>query len=171
MLAKAKATGVLDQETLKKTPGYNIEALESKKGSLVMIECVEKIPCNPCETVCPHDAIKVGNNITNLPVVIPEKCNGCGMCVAVCPGLAIFLVNANYAEGRAAVTFAYEYLPIPEKGTEVKATDREGNVVCSAIVEKMVNTKSYDQTRVVTISIPAEYANVVRGIKRIPEDK
>ncbi len=169
MLKKAKVSGILDQETLIKTPGYDIEALESKKGALVMIECAEKIPCNPCETVCPHGAIQVGDNITNLPQVIPEKCTGCGMCVAVCPGLAIFLVDTDYAKGRAAVTFAYEYLPVPDKGSKVKATDREGNVVCNATIEKVVSPKSYDQTKVITISIPAENAHIVRGIQRISE--
>jgi Fe-S-cluster-containing hydrogenase component 2 len=97
-------------------------------------------------------------------MVLPEKCNGCGLCVAVCPGLAIFIVDPVYKPGRAAVSFAYEYLPVPTEGDTVPATDREGHVVCSAVVEKVVSAKKYDMTRVVTISIPAEHAHTVRGI-------
>ena len=166
MLENAKSTGLLTEEELRATPGYNVEALKTKKGPFIMIECVEDIPCNPCETVCPHGAIVVGDNITNLPRVIPEKCNGCGNCVAICPGLAIFMIDLGYKEGSAAITFAHEYLPLPDKGESVKAVDRAGNVVCDAIVEKIVKVKSFDMTNVITISVPAEYVEIVRGIER-----
>ncbi len=169
MLGNAKRTGVLTQEELMDTPGYNVEALGKKRGAFVMIECAEHIPCNPCETVCPHGAIVVGDAITNLPTVDPEKCSGCGLCVAICPGLAVFMVDSAYEENRASITFAYEYLPVPEKKAVIHAVDREGNVVCDAILEKVVSVKGYDMTKVMTISIPAEFALVVRGIQRIKE--
>jgi Fe-S-cluster-containing hydrogenase component 2 len=166
VLDKAKTSGILTEDVLVQTPGYSLEALEKTKGAVVMIECAQNIPCNPCETVCPHGAITVGKPITNLPTVYPEKCIGCGICVAICPGLAIFLVNLHAGDGLGSVTFAYEYLPVPAKGDMVKAVDREGNVVCDATVEKVVSVKNYDMTKVVTITVPAEYANVVRGIAR-----
>ena len=169
MLESAKKTGVLDTAALEQSPGYNTEALKAKGGPLVMIECVERIPCNPCETVCPSGAITVGDNITNLPVVLPEKCNGCGLCIAVCPGLAIFVVDLHHKPGLAAISFAYEFLPVPEKGDPISATDREGNVVCSGVVEKIVAVKNYDMTRVITISVPKEHAHTVRGIQPVKE--
>jgi Fe-S-cluster-containing hydrogenase component 2 len=170
MLEDAKKTGVLSQETLMQTPGYDVAALKAKKGPVVMIECAENIPCNPCETVCPHGAILVGDKITNLPSVDVEKCTGCGLCVAVCPGLAIFLLDLGYKENFAAVTFAYEYLPVPDKGAVVPAVDREGNFICDAVVEKVVSVKGFDMTKVMTISVLAEFALVVRGIKRTVEE-
>lgn len=169
MLEDAKKTGILSQKALIQTPGYNIDALKAKKGPMVMIECAENIPCNPCETVCPHGAIVVGDKITNLPSVNAEKCTGCGLCVAVCPGLAIFLVDIGYEENRASVTFAYEYLPVPDKKSLVSAVDREGKFVCEAVVEKVVSVKGFDMTKVMTISVPAEFALDARGIKRTVE--
>jgi len=158
--------GVLTEEVLLQAPGYRPDAFDRVKGPVVVVECVQAIPCNPCETVCPKGVITVGDPITNLPSVEPEGCIGCGVCVAACPGLSIFLVDKYFAEGKAAVTFAYEYLPVPQKGDAVKAVDREGKAVCDATVEKVVSVKSYDRTKVVTISIPLEFADAVRGMER-----
>lgn len=170
MLKKIKKTGVLTQEVLKQIPGYPIDALKEAKGPMVIVECAEEIPCNPCETVCPNSAIIVGDNITNLPTVIPEKCTGCGMCIAICPGLAIFVVDLNFAPQKAAITFAYEYLPVPKKGETVVAVDREGKPVCDAIVEKIISSKKHDMTKLITISVPLEFANTVRDIQRRREE-
>jgi ferredoxin len=27
------------------------------EGVFAMVECIEEIPCNPCETVCPEEAV------------------------------------------------------------------------------------------------------------------
>jgi len=166
MLKECKKNGVLTKEVLAQIPGYKMDAVRAAKGPVVVIECAENIPCNPCETSCPKGAISVGEPITNLPVVDPDKCIACGRCVAVCPGLAIFLLNAHFAPGRASVTFAYEYLPVPAQGDTVPAINREGKVVCDAVVEKVVRVKAYDMTNVVTISFPEEYLEEVRGIAR-----
>ena len=37
------------------------------KGPIAVIECVQEIPCNPCEVACKLGAIKIGEPITNLP--------------------------------------------------------------------------------------------------------
>lgn len=166
MLKDCKKSGILTKDVLASIPGYRMDAVYNAKGPVVVIECAENIPCNPCQTSCPQGAITVGEPITNLPCVDPEKCIGCGQCVAVCPGLAIFVLNAHYAPGRASVMFAYEYLPVPAKGDVVQAVDRAGSPVCDAIVEKVVAAKSYDMTRVITISIPVEHIEDVRGIAR-----
>ena len=37
------------------------------KGRVAVIECVQEIPCNPCENACRLGAITIGEQITNLP--------------------------------------------------------------------------------------------------------
>lgn len=137
------------------------------KGPVAVIECVQEIPCNPCEAACKFGAIKVGDPITNLPTCAHDKCTGCGICVSKCPGLAIFIVNKAFSETTATVGFPYEYMPTPTVGMEVKAVNRKGEVVCDAKVVKVVNPESFDHTPVVTIEIPKEYADDVRSIKRL----
>ena len=82
--------GVLSPEGLAKLPGMpSKERLE--QGAVAVIECAQEIPCDPCEGACPAGAIHVGELITNLPALAADKCTGCGLCIPVCPGLAIFL--------------------------------------------------------------------------------
>ena len=171
MLKNCKKDGILTKDVLAQIPGYRMDEVRAAKGPVVCIECAENIPCNPCETSCPMGAITVGNPITNLPSVDTSKCIACGKCVATCPGLAIFLINAHHAEKRASVTFAYEYLPVPAEGDTVPAINREGEVICDAVVEKVVRVKAYDMTNVMTISFPVEYIEEVRGIARRKGDE
>lgn len=137
------------------------------KGPVAVIECVQEIPCNPCEAACKFGAIRVGDPITNLPTCAHDKCTGCGICVSKCPGLAIFIVNKAFSETTATIGFPYEYMPTPVVGMDVKAVNRKGEVVCDAKVVKVVNPASFDHTPVVTIEIPKEYADEVRSIRRL----
>lgn len=141
-----------------------------QKGPCAVIECVQYIPCNPCETACPFGAITIGDNIINLPVLDAEKCNGCGTCIAKCPGLAIFTVNMTYGENKASVEFPYEYIPLPQEGDIVDAVNRRGTVVCKAEVIRVRSSAAFVNTCVVQLSIPKEYANQIRSMKRLPQD-
>ena len=137
------------------------------KGPVAVVECVQQIPCNPCESACPLHAIHIGEPITNTPQVDREKCIGCGMCVAACPGLAIFLVDKSYSETEATVSFPFEYDPLPEAGAEIDALSRAGEYVCKGRVIKVMNPKKNDHTPVVTIAIPKEHADTVRTMRRL----
>jgi hypothetical protein len=48
----------------------------------------------------------------------------------------------------------------------VRAVNRKGEYICDGEVVKVMNPKSFDRTPVVTISIPAEFADDVRSIER-----
>lgn len=159
-------TGIPSAEELSHSFGIPSEE-RMKRGRVAVIECVQEIPCNPCEGTCPFGAIKIGNPITNLPHLDEDKCTGCGTCVAMCPGQAIFLVNAAYSETEGEVSFPFEYLPVPKIGDEVDAVNRGGEVVCKGRVTSVKNPVAYKNTCVVTIAVPKEYINEVRSIKRV----
>ena len=137
------------------------------KGPVAVIECVQEIPCNPCEAACRFGAIKVGEPITNLPALVGEKCVGCGVCVSKCPGLAIVIVNKVYSRTTATVAFPYEYFPTPAAGEKRNAVNRKGEIICEGTIVKVSNPASYDHTPVVTIEIPKEFADEARSIERI----
>lgn len=135
-----------------------------KKGPVVICECVENIPCDPCETACKFNAIKIGSEISNIPEVDFDRCTGCSLCVAACPGLAIFVLDKSYSGEKGKVTFPYEYpLQLTEK-LVVNANDRTGQVVCSGIITKIIKTKKLDGTAIVTIEVPIQFVDEVRGI-------
>ena len=130
-----------------------------------MIECVEEIPCNPCEQACPFGAICVGERITALPQLAAERCRGCRQCISACPGLAIFVVDVTYSEAEACVSMPYEFLPIPTVGEVVEALDREGDLVCEGRVVRVEDRARNDFCRVVSVAVPRGYAHVVRGLR------
>ncbi len=138
------------------------------EGSVAVIECFQEIPCNPCETACPSGAITIGDRISDLPRLDKDKCTGCGLCVAHCPGLAIFVVEKG--NGRARITLPYEYLPVPEVGERVNALDRRGRVVGEAVVERVRNPKSFRLTTLVTLVVDEGLHEVVRSFVPIGKE-
>jgi len=143
------------------------------RGPVAVVECLERIPCNPCVEACPQGAITMPGDINELPVLDPDTCTGCGLCVSGCPGLAIFIVDTTFAPGEALVSLPYEFLPLPEKGDPstgsgqavVTALDRDGQPVGEARVVRARKTKKMDRTAVVSLAVPAELAMTVRGFK------
>lgn len=157
--------GAPSKEELASCPGCPSEE-RTKKGPVAVIECVQEIPCNPCEASCPRKAIEIGENITRLPSLDEEKCIGCGICISNCPGLAIFVVDKAYSKTEATVEFPFEYNFIPKKGDIVEAVNRQGQVVCKGNVLSVRNPVSNNRTPIIKISIPKVYADEVRSIKR-----
>lgn len=160
-------TGVPSEEELKQAGGVPDQE-RLAKGPVAVIECVQEIPCNPCEAACPFGAIKVGDQITNLPVLDAQKCTGCGTCVAACPGLAIFTVDMTYSRQEAAVEFPYEYRPLPEVGVIVEAVNRSGQVIGKGRILRVRQPKQFMRTCVVQMAVARELAGEARGMKRLP---
>lgn len=153
-----RKTGVLTESQLKKiTPKL--------KGKIAIVECVEEIPCDPCVTACPSDAL-VMDSLVDKPRLISEKCVGCGACIAECPGLAIFVVDFDYSEDKAVVMLPYEFIPLPEKGESVDLLDREGTVCGKGEILKVRVHKN--KTAVLSVLVPKDLAMNVRNVRRIP---
>lgn len=145
-------------------------AARRREGPIAVMECVQQIPCNPCESSCKSTAITIGEDITNTPAIDTELCHGCGICVSACPGQAVFIVDESethkYGADRALVTMPYEFTPLPAKGDVVTALTRAGNALGDAEVVRVLSTKSMDATAQVTIAVPKEWAMQARFFKR-----
>jgi Fe-S-cluster-containing hydrogenase component 2 len=137
---------------------------KEKKGGLVVVECPQRIPCNPCNTSCPAGAITPFDDINDTPKIEDEKCTGCAICAAVCPGLACFVVDLTFSPDKALFKLPYEMLPVPSKGDAVECLGRTGNVVAKGTVEAVTEPKR-DRTHVVHVSAPKEFANDIRAIR------
>ncbi|TFG93307.1 MAG: 4Fe-4S ferredoxin [Candidatus Atribacteria bacterium] len=137
------------------------------KGPVVVIECFQKIPCDPCAISCKLGAIKPFKDINDLPQVDFDKCTGCGICISSCPGLAIFVIEMNYSEEKSLIKLPHEMLPLPEKGENVYALDRAGSMLGKVKVIKVLKIKN--KTNIMSIEVPKSMAMKVRSIK--VEDK
>ncbi len=155
--------GILTLKRIREIPGYpGEEAFE--KGPVVLVECDEDIPCNPCEDICKKGVITVGMPITNLPKVDPSKCDGCAACVIICPGLCIFVINKNYSDTESLIYIPFEFNPLPEKKQIVKGCNSKGESVCNARVEKVIKTKRTNKTAMIAVAVPKKFYEIVRAI-------
>ena len=150
--------GYISDDEIERFPG-----VIHKVGVHPVLECTQNIPCNPCQDACSQGCISIGNNITSLPIsVADKKCINCGLCVASCPGQAIFLIDEDSGDGKASITLPYEFMPLPPVGSMGKALGRDGQVVCDAEVAKVRTGNAYDSTALLTISVPKEFAMKAR---------
>lgn len=159
-------TGVVDKKDIR-TPSEK----RFQKGPVAIIECIQKIPCNPCVESCPRNAITIQGSINNTPEVSFDKCNGCGMCLANCPGLAIFLIDKTYDNKKSTVSVPYEFTPLPEKGEKVELLDRSGEKCGEGEVVKTRNPKIQDRTPIVTLAVDTSLVMDVRFFRRISNEQ
>ncbi len=141
------------------------ELWETKANGLVIIECPQRIPCNPCHTSCPTGAVLPFEDINDTPRIDYTKCTGCTMCVAKCPGLACFVVDLTYGgEDEALMKLPYEMLPVPEVGSEVECLNRSGEVVSKGKVIRVMEPWK-DKTKVVHVAVPKTLVMDIRAIR------
>ncbi len=154
---------------LKAKPGPVTEAknVDLEKGVFPIFHCKQEVPCNPCTSVCPVDAIKtVDDKITGLPYIVDEeKCIGCMSCVAVCPGLAVTLVDYRKDPENPTVTFAYEvWRDQVTEGKEVPVLGENGENLGRFKVKKSFQNPKYPGTYLVSIEMPKKFAKDAAGI-------
>ncbi|MCX7703565.1 MAG: FAD-dependent oxidoreductase [Planctomycetota bacterium] len=131
------------------------------KGPVAVIECNERIPCNPCVDSCRFGAIRIEGNMNEVPLLEPLLCRGCGECVIACPGLAIFLVDKGFSESEAEIGVPYEMADVPKVGDKVMVTSSEGDVLCEGRVTRVRDSKK--KRRIVFFGVPKRYADKARG--------
>jgi Fe-S-cluster-containing hydrogenase component 2 len=129
-----------------------------------ILECYEDIPCNPCSTSCPFDAIHIGENINHQPKLIVDQCTGCGLCVPSCPGLAIVVVHVSHDQ--AIFKIPYEFIPKPKENEIWDGVNRSGEVICDALIEKVLLSNKNDHTAVITVKVKKEYLHEFVTIRK-----
>ena len=147
-------------EILKSHPGpvQPPAAPPADTGVLPVIHCRQEIPCNPCATVCPTQSIRIqGDPIMGLPYY-EGSCTGCARCVAICPGLAITLVDYRKDPEHPTVTVPYEVFNYPVAvGDTVPAVDIDGRPLGDLPVVGVVRNTA-NRMQLVRLRAPRELA-------------
>jgi Fe-S-cluster-containing hydrogenase component 2/bacterioferritin-associated ferredoxin len=155
-------------EILKSRPGAVVveDIPDREEGVFPVLHCAQEIPCNPCTSVCSQGCIIVGgDDIRGLPEYVGEGCIGCEKCVAICPGLAITLVDYRKDRDSPIVTIPYEFLGRTiRKGDVVTVLDTEGAILGNAEVVKVRSPRMADRAHLVKVKAPREIARRIAGI-------
>ncbi len=155
-------------EILKSKPGkvYEPNKVVVKEYFTPVFQCIQDIPCNPCTTVCPKNCITLDNklgNILDIPLYSNDECIGCGLCVAICPGLAISLVK-QVEESFAEVMLPHEFLLDFVPGDKIPVTDISGKTLEDAEVLSSRFNKKY-KTHLITVKMSLANAHKAIGIR------
>jgi NADPH-dependent 2,4-dienoyl-CoA reductase/sulfur reductase-like enzyme/Fe-S-cluster-containing hydrogenase component 2/bacterioferritin-associated ferredoxin len=156
-------------EILKSRPGAVVteDIPDEEAGVFPILHCAQEIPCNPCISVCPQGCIVMeGEDIRALPEYVGEGCTGCAQCVAICPGLAVTLVDYRKDAEHPTVTVAYEFSPeMIHAGDVVTVLDTEGTILGNVEVVKVRAPKFADRALLVQVRAGREIARYIAGIR------
>ncbi len=164
------------EQILKSRPGITVAEryIDQLEGVFPVFHCTQEIPCNPCSTVCPRDLIFIDEaDIRNLPHFDEnraEECIACGRCVAVCPGLAISLVDFRKRSQTALVSLPVEQATAGIAiGNLIEVTDTDGRSLGEFKIERIKTVPGYKNgTRLLSIEVPTKIAKSVAGFRVIP---
>ena len=161
------------ENILKSKPGSILEN-DSEETGLVfpVMHCTQEIPCDPCSKVCPNNLIHIDNtDIRDLPnycVTDEKNCIACERCVAICPGLAITLVDFRKDANFPTVSIPLEFPKyLVNEGEDVLVTDVEGEKLMALPVVKVRQLPAYPGTLIVRVKAPSDIAAKISGIKLI----
>ncbi len=156
-------------EILKSHPGKVVEQEfpKDKEGVIPVIHCIQEIPCNPCSSVCPTNSINIdGETMMGIPKY-EGSCIGCGKCVAICPGLAITLVDYRKDSENPIVTVPYEVMNHSVKVDDlVDAVNIDGDDIGKYKVVQIVDYKQ-NKTQLVKMIATDSIENKADIAKRV----
>jgi ferredoxin/thioredoxin reductase len=159
-------------DILKSRPGTTTpeRTPEPEAGVFPVIHCNQEIPCDPCTAVCPNALIEMDRtDIRLLPSFVAQKggkgCTGCEKCVAICPGLAITLVDYRKDADFPTVAVPFEFLQDTlAAGDHVVVEDTDGNPLGRVEVG---GGQGLGQRRTVIVKVraPRAFAKKIAGIR------
>ena len=160
-------------EILKSRPGKTLpeRVPAGETGVFPVLHCTQEIPCDPCTAVCPNHLIEIDRtDIRSLPEFLSHKdgqgCTGCEKCVAICPGLAITMVDFRKDPEYPTVAIPLEFLKETlAPGDSVVVEDTEGQALGRVEVAAVKAIKANDRTVIVKVRAPKEYAKKIAGIR------
>jgi NADPH-dependent 2,4-dienoyl-CoA reductase/sulfur reductase-like enzyme/Pyruvate/2-oxoacid:ferredoxin oxidoreductase delta subunit/bacterioferritin-associated ferredoxin len=156
-------------EVLKSRPGATVkeDLPEPTAAAYPVFHCSQEIPCNPCTSICPQHGIRIeGDDLMGLPEFVGQQCDACEMCVAICPGLAVTLVDFRKNQDMASVTIPYEFTAKSlKKGDVVTVLDTEGTILGNVEVTRVREAKVADRCALVRVKAPREIATRIAGIR------
>lgn len=163
-------SGWAEKAEVLKSPGGRVHPHSSPSatgGVFPVLHCFQEIPCNPCMTSCPKNLIGTkGHPVLGIPEYSGEGCTGCGKCVAVCPGLAVTLVDSRKRPERPIVTIPFELgswlLPT---GRELDLTDWQGEPLGRGILVDARNAPGDGRTVLLRVETDARIAARVAGVR------
>lgn len=157
---------------LKSKPGpiHKIEDTKPPGKVFPVFHCHQEIPCDPCAAVCSKNLIKLaGDDIRSVPFYCPNDenfCIGCEKCVAICPGLAITLVDSRKDPHHPIVSIPVEFPQSTIAGYEkLPVTDEIGEILGEYPLVSLRNLHQYPKTLIVRVQVPEEIATKVAGVQ------
>ncbi|MFX0059195.1 MAG: FAD-dependent oxidoreductase [Candidatus Hodarchaeota archaeon] len=141
--------------------------LEKEEGIFPLFHCNQEIPCNPCTSVCPQEQIEtIDGLITQLPFFKDNReCLGCGKCVAVCPGLAVTLIDYRKDDKNPLVTFPLELVSEKlEKGEKIFVVSNDQELGEFEIYRTRI-LKEFPKTQLISVKLPKEIAKKAVAVK------
>jgi NADPH-dependent 2,4-dienoyl-CoA reductase/sulfur reductase-like enzyme/Fe-S-cluster-containing hydrogenase component 2/bacterioferritin-associated ferredoxin len=156
-------------EVLKSRPGATVkeDLPDDRTAVYPVFHCAQEIPCNPCTSICPQHGIRIeGDDLMGLPEFVGTACDACEKCVAICPGLAVTLVDARKDQAWATVTIPYEFTSKSiAKGDIVTVLDTEGAILGNVEVTRVREAKIADRCLLVRVKAPHDIARQIAGIR------
>ena len=157
-------------EILKSKPGKTVQSHIPTNVQLVfpIIHCHQEIPCDPCAAECPLGLIKIpSDDIRTVPIFDSESdgCSGCRRCLAVCPGLAITLVDFRKNADSPIVSIPLELDSVElfsDKGCF--AVDAQGRQLGDVRFLRSFSMKGYSGTTIVEVQAPKEIAYQITSV-------
>jgi NADPH-dependent 2,4-dienoyl-CoA reductase/sulfur reductase-like enzyme/ferredoxin len=166
-------------DILKSRPGLTTpeKTPPEEEGVFPVLHCTQEIPCDPCTAVCSRGLIALAApDIRSLPEFREgpdgKGCTGCERCAAVCPGLAITLVDYRKDKEFPIVVIPFEFLKATvREGDEVTVQDTAGEALGRVKVTGVKAIKANDRTILVKVRSPKAFAKRIAGLRLQPESE